>query len=381
MLRLLITAFLVLTTTSAQAENNVNYPSEIEFKNENPYPRIVDAGEFCCAGFAAGNFLGGKQELILNIIPPDEYVDALWGSPNPNHSEIYQRFKKENWKDKINLLRNNGGRLSRMDGELDLRNGFCLHAAKLVEADFNEDGILDVLVSCHGFDAPPYPGEHSYILFGGSGGVITSHQLTKKRGFYHGATVMDINGDGHLDPVLTDAFAGKVIAFLNDGRGNFGSAKTLLSGLKANYTMSSFDFNRDGHTDIIVGGHEVDKYGSLETKIYFNDGRGRFSSSRTAKVPKVKNFGIVLDYLVYGKWLFVVRTMHHPQSYVGGAIQQIDLDSMTQVGLISKDSERHVANLRRIANGSGIMTFGSPMAFRNNYDFTVDQNGKMRFVR
>jgi hypothetical protein len=381
MLRLLITAFFALATTTAQADSTATAPSEIKFKNEHSYPHINDANEFCCGGFAAGNFLGNNQELILNIKSPDDYVQALWGSPNPNYSIIYQKFKNERWKDQINLLRNKNGHLSRLHVKLDLENGFCLHASKLVEADFNEDGILDILVACHGFDGPPYPGDHSYILFGGSGGIIKSYQLTKKRGFYHGATVLDVNNDGHLDPVLTDANSGKIVAFLNDGNGDFGSAKTILSGLKANYTISSFDFNKDGFADLIAGGHEDDINGSLITKIYFNDGRGRFSSSRAARIPKVVKFGIVLDYLVYGKWLFVVRTMSQPKPYVGGAIQQIDLDSMTQVGLISKDSQRHVANLRRVKNNSGIMTFGSPIAFRNMYDFTVDQNGNMRFVR
>ncbi len=355
--------------------------SEIRFENEHPYPQPKNSNEFCCGGFVSGNFFGGNRKLLINIISPPAYVQALWGSQNPKVPEIYQVYRRENWRDQINLLRNNNGRLTRVNTEINTSNGFCLHSAQLVEADFNNDGISDVLVACHGFDAPPYPGDHSYLLFGSASGVLTSVRLTNRPGFYHGATVFDVNGDGHLDPVLTDANSGKVVTYLNDGTGGFSGPNNLLTGLRANYTISSYDFNNDGSTDLIVGGHEDDPHGSLTTQIFFNNGDGRFSSSRATRIPKLQNFGIVLDYLVYGKWLFVVRTMSKPQPYVGGAIQQIDLETMTQVGLIAKNDGRHVSRLRRFESTSGSIIFGSPAAYRNNFDFTVDLNGNMRFVR
>ena len=365
-------------TTSTENLSGIAY-SEIRSENENPYPRIKNSNGFCCGGFVYGNFFGGDEKLILNTKSPNVYVQALWGSQNPNVPEIYKAYRRENWRDEIYLLRNNNGRLTRVRTEINENSGFCLHSSQLVEADFNNDGISDALVACSGFDAQPYPGAHSYIIFGSKNGVLNSVKLTNRPAFYHGATVFDVNGDGHLDPVLNSS--GKVVAYLNDGTGGFSGPKNLLSGLRANYTISSYDFNNDGSADLIVGGHEDDPNGTLTTKIFFNNGEGRFSSLRTAKIPKVQNFGIVLDYLVHGKWLFVVRTMSKPQPYVGGAIQQIDLETMAQVGLISKNSGIHVNRLRRLASASERITFGSPASYSRYHDFMLDQKGNMRFIR
>ena len=144
-----------------------------------------------------------------------------------------------------------------------------------------------------------------------------------------------------------------------------------------NYTISSYDFNADGFADIIVGGHEQE----LKTRIYFSDVKGRFSSFRSATIPSLKNYGIVLDYLVSGKWLFIVRTRDKPQWYIGGAIQQIDLSTMQQVNVIFKSSERHVGTIRPVDARNGLPTFAAPESYRNFFDFTIDQIGNMQFLR
>ena len=233
------------------------------------------------------------------------------------------------------------------------------------------------MVACSGFDGPPFRGDHSFILLSDGLGGLRSIRLPSQKGFYHGGTVFDMNSDGHLDAVLTNAASGKVIAFLNDGAGNFKKPRTILSGLVRNYTISSYDFNADGFADIIVGGHEQE----LKTRIYFSDVKGRFSSFRSATIPSLKNYGIVLDYLVSGKWLFIVRTRDKPQWYIGGAIQQIDLSTMQQVNVIFKSSERHVGTIRPVDARNGLPTFAAPESYRNFFDFTIDQIGNMQFLR
>jgi len=135
--------------------------------------------------------------------------------------------------------------------------------------------------------------------------------------------------------------------------------------------------------DIILGGHEVDPHGStkLTTKIYFNNGKGKFSSRRSNKIKKNQKYSIVLDFLVYRNFLFVVRTSGYPNPYKGGAIQQIDLNTMKQIGLLTKENARHPRRLRRVASNNGIVKFGTLDQYAKDFDFYVNNDGKMEFVR
>ena len=144
-----------------------NFPkvaySEILAENQNPFPNVYGPGRFCCGNFAFGNFVSRNQANIIQIQSPDRYVQELWETPNPNYVALYRTSQKENWKDEIRLWDISSGHAVRANFKLDLSNGFCLHASELVEADFNEDGLLDVMVACSGFDGPPFRGDHSYI--------------------------------------------------------------------------------------------------------------------------------------------------------------------------------------------------------------------------
>lgn len=355
--------------------------SEIQAENLVQFPQLSGPPYFHIGGFNYGKYLQKEKNVLLQIVHPTAYLDFLWGKPDPDYKHGLQLAKKYNWVDYIRLWRIQDGSVKQEAHNFDFSNGFCLHSSHAITADLNNDGFDDLMVTCTGYDAPPWPGDHSYILFSDGSGNLRSVKLTKKVGFYHGGTLIDLNGDGNLDPVLTDAKSGKVIAFINDGNGTFSQQHDLLSGLRANYTISSYDINFDGFTDIILGGHEVDKHGTQPTKIYFNNGDGTFKKANSVTLPRLKDYGIVLDFLVYKNWIFVIRTRNSPKPYVGGAIQQIDLNSLRQVGVLSKANERHIGRLRRVIDLNGMMTFGSPEEYRNIYDFTVDGSGAMRFVR
>jgi hypothetical protein len=358
--------------------------SEIAAENKR-FPK--QPKDLCCAGIAVGNFSEKPGLELFAVESPRAYVTYLWGQGKPPHtlskSYLDAGMKKANdlnWVDKMSFRDGNNKRLSL---KIEGNEQFCLHSAAVVPADFNGDGIDDILVACHGYDAKPRPGDHSYVILSQKSKAFKVVRITTKKGFYHGATVFDVNNDGYIDALLTDAQTGKVTVYLNDGNGQFSKPKTVLSNSKSNYTISSYDFNNDGAVDFILGGHEYNgNRNGQTTKIYLGDGNGRFSSNRDYHIPKLRNFPIVVDYLVHGNFLFVARVSG---GHDGGAIQQIDLNTMKQVNVLSKTNVRALRKFQRVYNSDDVSpesaTFGTLDQYSTGFDFQINADGNINFLR
>lgn len=115
-----------------------------------------------------------------------------------------------------------------------------------------------------------------------SDGSFEAHLLLEQPGAIS-TTLADLNGDGHLD-IITLMSQGdeRVMAFYNDGLGNFRSEKLL--GFPAVYgsnSMKVLDFNGDNSLDLIItNGDNADLSQVLKpyhgTRIYLNDGKNSF---------------------------------------------------------------------------------------------------------
>lgn len=334
-------------------------------------------------GAAVGNFSNEGDDLELFLLDvPKAYVKYLFGQKTP-HSSLKKSYTKAgvkiardlNWMQKMSFVRKWHDEFKPIN--IEGSEKFCLHSAQPVPADFNGDGIDDILVPCTGFDGYPFPGDHSYVILSQGNYVFKSIKITTKKGFYHSGTIFDVNNDGYVDAVLTDANSGKVTAYFNDGQGKFSKPKTIISNLHFNYTISSYDFNNDGAVDFILGGHEYNGSKSgLTTKIYLGDGAGKFRSKGFYKIPKIREFSTVLGYLVHKNFLFVLRTSG---GYVGGAIQQIDLDTMKQVAVLSKANGPHIRKLQRM-HSLNLVTFGSLDQKQTQFDFNINADGKISFL-
>ena len=118
------------------------------------------------------------------------------------------------------------------------------------------------------------------------------------------AAFFDADGDNDLDlyvvsggyefgegsPVLQDRL------YLNNGKGIFSkSANRLAVDLTNKKCIRPIDFDQDGDMDLFIGGHVVSGNFPYATpsKIYFNDGKGNFSSIKPANAA----LGIVNDAL------------------------------------------------------------------------------------
>lgn len=213
----------------------------------------------------------------------------------------------------------------------------CLHPRKAIVADFNQDGVPDVFVACHGYDAPPFPGERNKLLLSdGHGGFAMSDQ--DDAGFHHGAAAADVNGDGYPDIVVADNFKNPNVYFLiNQKDGTFAADRGRIPGLPAApwqgpyFSVELVDVNGDAVPDLLIGGHE--QSGSAPTRILFGDRDGKFGANGAGvTLPPLAGRGVVLDFTLVSngakQGLYVNRTSDETSAegfYGSQTLQWIDL--------------------------------------------------------
>jgi hypothetical protein len=79
----------------------------------------------------------------------------------------------------------------------------------------------------------------------------------------------DVNGDGKLDIVTANSSSGSVNVLMNNGDGNFGTARAYAV-VGAPNSIALGDFNGDGKPDIATTGTAVD--------VLLNNGDGTFEA-------------------------------------------------------------------------------------------------------
>lgn len=133
--------------------------------------------------------------------------------------------------------------------------------------DFNNDGIIDLVVGSGGND-------QVHIMTGnGAGGFPSVDDYTAAQAV-RGVAVIDLNCDGHDDIVTANRIGNNISLFLNDGSGNFGLPTTINTPLVFETACVATDANNDGLTDIFVGG-----YSSSEIGLFLGDGFGGLTLS------------------------------------------------------------------------------------------------------
>ena len=132
----------------------------------------------------------------------EDYMNYVW----KNNIRTIKKNDKSYWKKgaqlskniswsanlEFQVLNNTGLIINKWKPNID-GNQNCVHPAQIIPSHLNSDGFLDFVFVCHGYDAHPYPGEHSYVMLSLGANSYKINQLTDKIGFYHdGATANSI---------------------------------------------------------------------------------------------------------------------------------------------------------------------------------------------
>lgn len=234
-----------------------------------------------------------------------------------------------------------GSSFTRDLAKVDVATG-CLHPRKAAVADFNGDGRPDIFVACHGYDASPFPGEANHVLLSQPNGIYSNRAVAGgTAGFYHSVTAFDVNGDTHVDVVVTNHFAPKAVqVFLNDGHGTFTQRLDLSPALAGPYfTVEAADVDGDNRLDLLAGGHDWE---NAETVVLLANSSGSFASAAPQVVPRVQNEGVVLDFVVLDSdrngvnEIYVVRTSGGDGTfYQSRTVQRVAWPSLTSSVLVS----------------------------------------------
>lgn len=144
-------------------------------------------------------------------------------------------------------------------------------SANVSICDLNGDGNLDIVLA---------KGRHwpliSRVLLGdGRGHFPMAYNLSETPSRSYSGRLVDIDGDGDLDVVLSNDTPDPKVIYLNDGKGHFHLGSSYGRPEWETRNASVVDLNRDGRPDIVVA-NRTDK--NPANYICLNKGKGRFNT-------------------------------------------------------------------------------------------------------
>ncbi len=193
----------------------------------------------------------------------------------------------------IRVFKNDGGVLRDSTAVYAPSGVIPDHPRDFEVADFDRDGVDELLLIQHGYDASPFPGAPDILLRlqGGQLVNVASARIPgmSSAGFSHGSSVADIDCDGDLDVIelqLTPAVGNRL--WINTGAGSFtdGTSRApVLAGVAGQrwQEVEFIDFDNDGDPDLYLGARSG--AGWNEDIFLVNDGFGNFRRSSAVQPP------------------------------------------------------------------------------------------------
>ena len=224
-------------------------------------------------------------EVKLEAGPLEGALSTAADYEGDGDEDLFQAARREG----VSVLVNDGEKLTQrlidvpgtlLDGGVDGGTVARSDVYSVAAGDFDGDGVVDLFLGTAGKT-------RSQLLFGNEGGGFSeaASKFPAVYGSNQRATVLDSDGDGDLDLIVTasalDATdAPVVMLFTNDGRGRFVDASSKLAGPKLAATgVSVADFDGDGDADLFFS------MTNETCRLFLGDGSGVFQLAAPDALP------------------------------------------------------------------------------------------------
>ncbi len=148
-------------------------------------------------------------------------------------------------------------------------------SASVSLGDVDGDGHLDIVLA---------KGRHwplsNLILRNDGKGHFTTENLSAAPDRTYTAALADLDGDGHLDIVVSNDRPDRKLIYLNDGKGHFRGSGTFGQPEWPTRYVTVADLNGDGRPDLVVANRSADPKKPKPSYVCLNDGKGAFPSCR-----------------------------------------------------------------------------------------------------
>ena len=188
------------------------------------------------------------------------------------------------------------------DRDVLLKQKYSTQGPALAVGDVNGDGLEDVYVGGAKYQAG------QLLLQKGAGFVASNQPVFKADSLYEDVDALFFDADGDKDLDLYVVTGGNEFydqmpeqfdrLYTNDGKGNFTRALNALPPMYDNKSVvRPCDIDRDGDTDLFVGGRVVGySYGaSPRSYLLVNDGKGHFADKTIALAPELQEAGMLTE--------------------------------------------------------------------------------------
>ena len=224
-------------------------------------------------GDGQGNY-SAKRRLSLPAVDPYEWASADLNDDGWTELIVSNFGETVRWKQESNIYW--GGPNSFSPTRRSALNGNGSAGATV--ADLDRDGYLDIVLS----NAPKATDKEkgAFVFFGGADGYVVPERLELPTGPAGIPTVADLNQDGFLDLLFASGDEGVPI-FWGAGTRNYSpSRRSFVAGSKGLGAVEVADLNQDGSLDLVLS-RAIEAGSRLTTGfVYWGRGHGDYAEDR-----------------------------------------------------------------------------------------------------